>query len=271
MKTEIVKVTPALAKKYLETNTDNNRRVKPRRVDFYATEMIEGRWVEMTGESLKFDKAGKLIDGQHRLLALIKANKTYHFLVVTNLAKETFEVIDTGSNRSTADIFHISGVKNGHQLSAGVKFYAGLTAGYLDPHTSSKADLKLSNKMLLDIYEQEPEYWQDWCKKAVRWYNGFSKILPGSFILGFAVLLNKHSKHKGKIDDFFEELCMDLAMSSPIRTLRKVLVEDKLKRSEKLPPSFKLIYLMKTWNAYVTGKDMKTLKFQADEPQPKPL
>ena len=80
----IVRVTPALATEWLEGNVALNRRLIPNLVTFYAAEMRAGKW-RVNGESIKFSKSGALMDGQHRLHAIIKVNQSIPMVVVREL------------------------------------------------------------------------------------------------------------------------------------------------------------------------------------------
>jgi len=65
MKIEIVSVTPDQASAWLATNATNNRKISTTIVNQYARDMIAGRW-EITGEAIKFDTTGRLIDAALR-------------------------------------------------------------------------------------------------------------------------------------------------------------------------------------------------------------
>ena len=73
MKTEVVLVTPLLAKKWLERNTDN-RDIRPSVVTGLAESITRGEWV-LSHQGIAFAKSGRLLDGQHRLLAIVEANR----------------------------------------------------------------------------------------------------------------------------------------------------------------------------------------------------
>ena len=103
------KITPEMAVELLEKNTIN-RRVKERVVGQYATEILAGRWRSGTGEVIKIAKDGTILDGQHRLLAVIKADKEIVAHLAYDVSNEVFDVLDTGSPRGAADVFHIEGI-----------------------------------------------------------------------------------------------------------------------------------------------------------------
>ena len=66
-------ITPKLAEKWMEANK-NNRPLRRSLVGRYAGAIRRGQW-ELNGESIKFDEDGVLFDGQHRLAAVVEANK----------------------------------------------------------------------------------------------------------------------------------------------------------------------------------------------------
>jgi hypothetical protein len=94
-------ITPAVAAEYLDQNTDN-RHLRSRAVDMYTRNMLAGEW-KVTGETIKFDRNGRLIDGQHRLAAIIRAEKQQPCLVVRGLEPEVQGVIDTNLHRIDAE------------------------------------------------------------------------------------------------------------------------------------------------------------------------
>ncbi len=104
----VEKFTPDSARKILDANNTFNRPVNGTRVTVYAAEMSAGKWM-MTGESIKFADTGKLLDGQHRLLAIIKCGKSIELPVVRGLDPETFKAIDTGKERSKIDVLALNG------------------------------------------------------------------------------------------------------------------------------------------------------------------
>jgi hypothetical protein len=86
---------------YLDAN-ERNRKVKPATVATYARDMTNGNW-NYTAAPIRFDTNGNLLDGQHRLRAVVASGKRQKFLVVRNLPPETRKNIDNGARRSVAD------------------------------------------------------------------------------------------------------------------------------------------------------------------------
>lgn len=106
-------VTPAMALEFLKQN-DANRKPKPAKVEQYSRDMKQGRWV-FDGSAIKFgrDDSGEewLLDGQNRLMALVRSGTTQTFLVVRGLDPEDQAIMDSGTPRSVADNLHMEGTK----------------------------------------------------------------------------------------------------------------------------------------------------------------
>jgi hypothetical protein len=78
IKVEII--TPESAAGYLAKN-DRNRRQKETTLDAYARDMLAGKW-RLTHQGIAFDDKGNLIDGQHRLGAVLRAKVPVEMLVM---------------------------------------------------------------------------------------------------------------------------------------------------------------------------------------------
>lgn len=99
--TEEVRITPKLAAEWLRTN-QGNRKIRKMTVDAYARDMRAGKW-KVTHQGIAFDERGHLLDGQHRLAAVILADTPVTMLVVRGVARENLQVVDAGVHRTAAD------------------------------------------------------------------------------------------------------------------------------------------------------------------------
>lgn len=100
-------ITPEMAKVYLGEN-GINRNISLSRVNCFADDMKKGNW-QLNGEGIHFNTKGVLINGQHRLSAIIKANCIVPMLVIRNVPDEV-NLYDRGRNRNIVDSFIISGM-----------------------------------------------------------------------------------------------------------------------------------------------------------------
>ena len=99
MKTEFLRITPEMAADMLSRN-QNNRSIRTKVVESYARDMQNGAWEE-TAQAITFDVDGNLLDGQHRLNAIIKAGVPQNMLVVTDAPRSS--MYDAGLSRSMVD------------------------------------------------------------------------------------------------------------------------------------------------------------------------
>lgn len=112
-------IGPSEATRILERNTAN-RPVRDRVVRTYARDMKAGRW-RQTGEAIKISASGALLDGQHRLWAIIESGATLPLMVVRGVDPEAQQVMDTGAKRSVHDHLHFKGKQNTRVLAAAAR------------------------------------------------------------------------------------------------------------------------------------------------------
>lgn len=108
MRTEIVNVTPELAKLWLEKN-DCNRTLTEKGITEWAQKMRLRDW-QSTHQGMAFYIGGSLADGQHRLHAIIRNNLAVKFMVTYDLEKSCAMAIDIGRKRSLIDGITIGGI-----------------------------------------------------------------------------------------------------------------------------------------------------------------
>lgn len=121
MRMEVVDVTPELAEHLLLTAEAVPHRPRTmRRIAGFAGAMTRGQW-QVTHQPIAIDPDGALIDGQHRLSAVVAAGIPVSMLVAYNVPRETFAVIDAGQARSTGQALYIAGHTDVNVLSAAVR------------------------------------------------------------------------------------------------------------------------------------------------------
>ena len=91
-----VDVTQKLAQSWLD-NDEVVRPVSEPRVQILATKMEFGLW-RSNHSCITFAKDGTLLDGVHRLRAIIRSGKTVPLIIVINEPLENADVIDNRNN-----------------------------------------------------------------------------------------------------------------------------------------------------------------------------
>ena len=109
MRSRVQIITPAKAAAMLAANTAN-RPLSKSVVRVFAEAMRRGEWL-VTHQGIAFDVSGVLVDGQHRLAAIMEAGQPVDVLVVSGVDEATFDVLDVGKRRNAADVLAIEGEK----------------------------------------------------------------------------------------------------------------------------------------------------------------
>lgn len=258
MKTkEITKqlITPEIAKEYLELNTFNRKISQPVLLR-YVNDMKNGKWKDDTFELIKISKTGRILDGQHRLEAVVKSKCSIYFHIAFNLEENIFDVLDTGKSRNASDCFRIAGVKSSNTIPSIIAHYNLLKSG---KKSIAQLNFKSTNAELLNQYYEDVDFWQNVSRKTNNWYHAFAKIITPSFIGGsFAYF---YTLNPTKAELFIDQLCTGVNITNnSIYLLRTKLILDKTS-PRKLPRMLKIALIIKTWNHFVQGNNVKILKF----------
>ena len=125
MEFNVERITPTIARKMLdetEAQGFTNRGIRRARVERLAHDIETGAW-QITHQPIAVTDTGAVLDGQHRLLAVIMAGVDVDMLVMRGADPETFKVVDTGAVRTTGDSLKIAGYTNVNHLAAIVRGY----------------------------------------------------------------------------------------------------------------------------------------------------
>jgi hypothetical protein len=150
-KVEIKIITPEFAERLLERNT-SNRNLRRDHVNTLARDMSEGAW-RLNNDAICIANDGTLLNGQHRLNAIIKAGKPIKMLVAEGFSPETYKVLDGGAKRSVADQLNITNelaatLKLAFNFSTGSHFQHGIKPNHQDIETLIESDFGKTYDML---------------------------------------------------------------------------------------------------------------------------
>lgn len=269
MRAEFVNISPKVAEVFLKSNK-KNRPLSERRVFSYSKQMKSNEWKD-TGDPIRFAKSGKLIDGQHRLHAIIKSGKTMKMQVMKGLEEDAGDVIDTGKARSAKDVLAMNGFSASTNLSGAAKFILLFEAGRFHTTKGTLKNYSVSNANILTFVRKHKDL-VEMCTFCQQVYSNFK--VPGAIsapsLTALYYILAK--KNQIKVDEFFEKYGTgaELKTTSPIFLLREKFIKEGGNK-RKLPPNDKVALFIIAWNAFLTNKPMEVLKFQTGQPFPKPL
>ncbi|WP_229670449.1 hypothetical protein [Microlunatus endophyticus] len=116
--------------------------------------MKRGDW-KVTHQGVAVDTNGVLVDGQHRLAAVIEAGVSVEMTVFMDVPADTFDVLDTGKKRNAADVLAIEGEKSTMQLASMVR-----TVWLYDNRpdlTWAGGNASVTNHQILETLERNPK------------------------------------------------------------------------------------------------------------------
>lgn len=261
VKYEVIQIGPTEAESMLERNT-HNRPLRDRSVNAFAADMAAGRWDSENGQTIVIDPEGRIIDGQHRLWAIIQSDTMHPFLVVSNVPMSAQSTVDTGTKRTFGDVLRLRGESNALQLAAIVRRTVNWEAGHRRMRGASTPP---SHLKLLEALERHPDLRTSASVSvSVRrciaipssatglchWL--FNEIDPVDCDAFFALLRGEHDGlHKGH----------------PVRALHDTVTRTQGSRRRHTEDEL-TAYLIKAWNAWRDGRDVSLYRFKAGGAQP---
>jgi len=261
-------IGPEKALEYLE-NMEPNRRVSDDNMHKIANDMVDGEYLDELAYAIRLDTHSRLIDGQHRLWAIVESGKTFDFLVVRNLPTSSMDHIDKVLPRRVGDNHHRKGEKNASLLAASLNLYntfleSGIvmrSGGYKSlTTTQSDAFLRDNPDIRLTVSKSE----------ALR------KVFKGHKATWATIYYILRLMDKEDADGFMTKVRTgeDLKAGNPIFALRSRLIAD-MSAIRRLQPREYSALILKAWNLWRDGRSnvqVLTWKIGGENPEayPKP-
>jgi hypothetical protein len=217
-------ITPAMARQWLEKSNTKNRPMKEETVMAFARDMKSGNWLR-THQGIAFDADGRLLDGQHRLAAIVRSGVTIEMLVTTGLpstvegkAITTMDAVDRGVPRSIADQLALShGLKNPKLIVSTATIIAGLC------HYSRLRKVTMVQILkVIELFQGGIDY-----ALAARARSPFKPLCKSNVVgaIAFAWMADRAA-----VETFQEGLLTgaNLQPTSPVLKLRNFLISDNV-------------------------------------------
>jgi hypothetical protein len=275
-------ITPSIAHKLLdetEAQGFTNRSVRKNKIVMFAHDMEDGLW-QITHQPVAITDSGAVLDGQHRLMAVVAAGVDVQMLVMRGADPETFKVLDTGAVRTTGDSLKVAGYSNVNHLAAIVRGYIGYrdVIGTTDNFRAPYARVTTS-----DVFEflEDPKQ-RDLAVnaqvEASRVANGLARYgLKTSVAMSMMCCrLLPNELGNSTVAEFYARLTdgAELPTDSPILALRRWFMHEdgyaKIKDAARRPVA--CANLLKGLNDYALGKPRKLVIFRIGiEPWTPPL
>lgn len=232
---------------------NNPRPLSQATVDNYVDVMRRKDWA-FNGDPIRFNEDGALIDGQHRLQAIIKSGVAQKMLVIHGLGDDTFETIDVGKKRSHGDLLAICGHTDGVMLGAMARGLIIYESGvYWASEAARKLDYHPTGKQILKYVSDNPDVAEN--AKLIRNKYSYAVRLCGPSPLGMAFTLARRESEK-KAAEFIDGISGDV--SGMTRTdarwvVRDYLTKQKLDRARRIDSRYAQAVLINAANLYFGG------------------
>jgi hypothetical protein len=256
-------VTPDLAKEWLKSNV-NNRKVSKQNLEFLVNQIKDGKW-KFNGDTIVFDEDGILLDGQHRLEAVVVSGKTLTSNVTLGIERNSFHTIDTGKVRNSSDVLSTQGYKRPTVVSASAKLVMALETGVKGIVSGGIKSSKFDNLDVLNFVKSRADFADVIGEAHSIWQTMPQRFVSGSIFCAMYYLFYK--KHTTQARSFMKSVAVGTGIesNSPAFHLRNRLIRMHNDKLRKFGTFQKCGIIAKGWNLTRQEKEIKQLNFRRDE------
>jgi hemin uptake protein HemP len=263
-------VTPQRATELLNI-TIGNRSTMQSHLDRITHSMNTNKFDELA-DPIHISNTGKLINGHHRLMAIVKTGESYTLLIVRGLPENAFANLDQSKARTGYDTLQVSGYENYRELAPVIKCIIRLQKRIFQPISPSNYEVKMSAELHSEALKK---YIKD--ARTTKDRVGTIPIAPVAamyYIYGTA--------DSEKYNQFIEGLNFNRGVVNhaedtkhPITVLEKKIRSESAKLNSSIvhkskgitPIQYSLYYawIHKAWENFITGTTMSSRDFVESE------
>jgi len=251
MNVQLETITPEKARVMLAANT-GNRPFRPKRLRTLIDEVNSGQW-KVNGDAIRFSSDGELIDGQHRLTAIIQTGKSIQTLVIRGLEPEAKYSIDLQAARTGGDMLAMNGEKNAVLISAALPhIHEYMTKGFI---TGNPGITPRKFPELMELYDTVRDL-------APRCHN--CKLMYPSILVALYYLF--YTKDPEKAGEWVSLLNTGAGLTPghPILVFRERLIRSQCNPRQKLSRVEQFALAIKSWNLWRANKSAKRITWMHD-------
>ena len=232
-------IGPADARKILQkVHERQNGRNSETIINQYARDIAKGFWDTSVPQMIAIDRTGALLDGWHRLHAIIASDTTVQFWVMRNADPDAFKKTDSGFQRRMNFRMNMS-----TEATAIVHSIIRLSAYPTNPGRAATEQIELAYDFIKDTYEL---FLANTTRVTVR------KLSQASIKTAAILNIKKHPQHTKQICAAYNALInRDFTSAPRSMNVLKTKIEDENPHAGKLfayayraftPASFNLSY-----------------------------
>ena len=270
MKCTIEEITPEIAEDWLlKAAPTGNRSINSSHLCALADAMRNGHW-KLNGDPIRFT-GGTLMDGQHRLKAVVLTGTPIQSVVVRGVGAEAFDTIDQGKKRSASDVLRISGEVNTNNLAAAARWILLYEAGGASFRHRTLLSVgrarAITSQEIVRLIERCPDIRHSVSLTIRLAHAGTAKLMPPGLLGALHYIFSR--KNAALADRFAEGMVtgFDPGAEKPFHLLRERLVTGVLSKvSRGMDFGYIGVLAIKAWNYMRTGQiSVKALKFTEGE------
>lgn len=253
-------VTPERALIYLKSNR-SNRKVRKTVVAQYADDMANGRWNESVIDPIYISTEGNLLNGQHRLYAIVSSKTPIKMWVAENVSPEAYKYMDGGLKRQAKDMITSP---NATHLAGLVRIIVPIIEGHTallsamqgKMGTSKKDEHHVSRTQIVDYANEHGDDLQRYISMGRRMHNA---IGSGSSVTYCFMPWLVDWLGRGDLIDFFVEDFVGQVPQNANVQLCKAHLSKSIIQGRMTPKSL-LSILLTAYDAYLSGKPLKNMQ-----------
>jgi hypothetical protein len=264
-------VTPAMAAAWLAENNNENRHIAKLHVAAIAADIRDGRWIE-NATAIQFDRDGNLIDGQHRLHAVVLADTSIWTLVAYGVDRAAKFVIDQNIPKRPKDAMLFRGEKSVRALASVTRLvwaWERMVAAGPDERLAKFVGARgMSNGEALAVLDAHPEL-----PASVMFVDGNHSVrrLFNQSVGGFLHWVLSTSDAKAA-EEFLLSVAdgADLSKTDPRLALNRLMTRWAMSKKRPIQ-DLKIACAIKAWNAWRNNQPVMLLSIRPSEPTPIPV
>lgn len=256
---EKILLTPELATTLLEHNK-LNRPLSDKHVRRIADQIVSGHW-RYNGDTIKIASTGDVLDGQHRLWAVIEAKVPVETILVRGIAADAFSTIDTVRRpRSGGDVLALAGLERHRNVAATalqwfVRYQRGVLDKWRDPAN------RVENSDVEAAFADNPGI----ARAAERAMPLRSIVTTSTIAFLYYIIVNRNEALAERMMNTLHNPS-GVAVDDPFFRLRSYLLAEKWRSKDAL---MTIALTIKATNAAYRGEHIKVLAWrsQGDNPE----
>lgn len=252
-------ITPETAAAMLAQNTIN-RNLRPLRINRYANDMKAGAW-HIGNDAIAIASDGTMLNGQHRLLAVVQSGVAVDFLILRNAAKESMSAMDTGAVRTSADYFGKAGLDetNSGLLTSTIKQLILFETGNI---TRDRSGQEITNHAMKEWLDANPEVRAS-VAAGQKFSSGSRRVETSARTLAIVHFMITKRNSVTMADVFFKQVSTRVGEpdGSPVHAIDSRL---RRMRDNRQNADVKVLvaFLIRGWNAYAEGRSVRQMPLE---------